>query len=356
MLSSTVEMLDNRQITYLQDRMEEVSRSFALVVPMLEAPFNHYMATAYLLCRVVDNIEDCTQPLEWRQQRFEEFLALLHYPENAASVVAQWEAETWPGLTPAEARLMTVASGLPLWQIYAGIPAAARATMREWTEAMALGMRDIDEPHQSPCLIERNGIQVLETEHDYNHYCYIVAGTVGHMATELAAQHYAFAGSETETLIAQCEACGRALQKTNIVKDFAVDLARGVSFLPQEWMIQADYTPLSLQGASVSWKKMVVADVLDELRAGTDYAVTLPYDAKGYRMASLLCLLPAYETILLAARNQKVLFTPKHQVKISRMKMAQCKRRAKSMLGDNDAIRRYSQEMEQSVLAAFNTP
>ena len=51
------------QSDYLAARMNEVSRSFALVVPSLEEPLDHYMATAYLLCRVADNIEDCGQPL-----------------------------------------------------------------------------------------------------------------------------------------------------------------------------------------------------------------------------------------------------------------------------------------------------
>jgi phytoene/squalene synthetase len=57
--------LTQSQQQYLDTRMHEVSRSFALVVPLLEEPLNHYIAAAYLICRVVDNIEDCEQPFAW---------------------------------------------------------------------------------------------------------------------------------------------------------------------------------------------------------------------------------------------------------------------------------------------------
>ncbi len=37
-------------------------------------------------------------------------------------------------------------------------------------------------------------------QQDYNEYCYIVAGTVGHMVTELVAQHYGFSESVVNEL------------------------------------------------------------------------------------------------------------------------------------------------------------
>jgi hypothetical protein len=55
------------QRRYLTITMDRVSRSFALVVPWLEDPLQDYMATAYLLCRALDNIEDCGQPLAWQR-------------------------------------------------------------------------------------------------------------------------------------------------------------------------------------------------------------------------------------------------------------------------------------------------
>src|SRR3954451_24516373 len=97
---------------YLDQHLGNVSRSFALVIPLLEMPLRHYLATAYLLCRVVDNIEDCLQPAAWKQQRFTEFLQLLRNPREASMVLSLWQDESWPALTDQERRMMGVADRL----------------------------------------------------------------------------------------------------------------------------------------------------------------------------------------------------------------------------------------------------
>jgi uncharacterized membrane protein len=100
---------------YLSDEMEKVSRSFALVVPTLEEPFNFYTAVAYLICRVVDNIEDCTQPFDWKERRFQEFHRLLDEPAVAPQILAIWGQEMWPGLTQDETAMMGEITGMLLW-------------------------------------------------------------------------------------------------------------------------------------------------------------------------------------------------------------------------------------------------
>ncbi len=344
------------QKSYLDTFMNKVSRSFAILIPYLEEPLNYFLATAYLLCRVVDNIEDCHQPAAWKKLRFGEFIQLLHRPDLAPDILHRWQQESWPGLTPDETQLMGLKNGLPLWQIYHLFPADARQIIGRWTQAMAEGMSHLEDSNQSPQFINRRGVQILTTEEDYNHYCYYVAGTVGHLSTELVINHYQLKGAITANLLADCEACGRGLQKTNIVKDFAKDLQRGISYLPDVWLGEANYTPLTLSGASPTWVRKVLYNVVDELRDATAYLLALPYQAAGYRMASLLCLLPAYQTLLLAAEQQENLFTPRHQVKISRLTMGRCIFDASSMVKDNEALRRYSRQLEQAIDATFRVP
>ena len=185
--------------------------------------------------------------------------------------------------------MMGLDGGLPLWQIYAETPEAARARMRLWLSSMASGMIEFTDPDQVHGFVNRDGVRMLARESDYNRYCYYVAGTVGHMATELAIGHYGFNASVAGSLIANSEACGRGLQKTNIVKDFARDLARGISYLPDQWLQEADYAPLSLLGAPLAWKRHVIDDVMGELRVATDYVLALPYSARGYRMGRPAC-------------------------------------------------------------------
>jgi farnesyl-diphosphate farnesyltransferase len=218
---------------------------------------------------------------------------------------------------------------------------------------MAEGMKQLGNPDRCPCFAQRQGVDILATQTDYDDYCYYVAGTVGNMASELIIKQYGLSGDVADVLASRAEACGRSLQKTNIVKDFAKDLARGVCYLPETWLKDAEYRPLSLQGAGAGWKSMVLADVMTELRGATDYLLALPYTAAGYRRASLMCLLPAYETLLLAAQRQKSLFTAEHQVKISRPVMVRCIADSKRLLFDNDAIHRYSRRLERAILDQF---
>ena len=341
------------QTAYISGQMKKVSRSFALVVSLLEEPLREQLATAYLICRVLDNIEDSGQPFAWQEKRFDEFSALLDEPRLAQETLRGWSQESWPGLTADERKLMASDSGYPLWQVYEQIPKLARSSIRHWTSVMASGMERINNPVQMPRFRHYRDVQLLETVDDYDRYCYYVAGTVGHLATELAIYHYQLEEKVAEKLLATCEACGRGLQKTNIVKDFAKDLGRGISYLPEQWHQEVNYTPLVLAGASPNWSYKVVANVLSELQVATDYVLALPSMARGYRLASLMCLLPAYQTLLLGAREHQKMFTAEHRIKISRLTMAKCLVDSRSMIADNDAIRQYSQRLHSAVEDAF---
>lgn len=115
---------------------------------------------------------------------------------------------------------MTLAGGLPLWQIYSQIPHEARAVICQWSSIMARGMENTEDLACQPLFTDCQGVKLLERKCDYDLYCYYVAGTVGHMITGLVISHYSLAGETAIVLSDLCKACGRGLQKTNIVKDF----------------------------------------------------------------------------------------------------------------------------------------
>ncbi len=346
--------LNSNHSQYLQNQMERVSRSFALVVASVEQPLQAYLATAYLLCRVIDNIEDCHQVPLWKKQRFSEYELMLADPALADEILKIWEVDEWPGLTQDEKRLMGSTYGLPLWQIYASLPSACRSIMHRWNRIMAQGMSQLDDQADSPLFIRHEDVLVLSREADYNQYCYIVAGTVGNMATELVIDYYQLESQIANQLLSSSETCGRALQKTNILKDYVRDLERGICYLPAEWLKEIEYTPLYLHGAPLDWKQMTLQNVLNELHTATEYVLTLPYQLKGYRMASLLCLLPAYQTNLLAAEKMTSLFTSQHSYKISRQSLSLCVRDARRMLLDNELVIDYAQKTQTTIERLYN--
>ena len=80
---------------YLDKWMSKVSRSFAVVVAALEEPLSQRLAAAYLICRVIDNIEDCKSAPAWKELRFKEVRQLLQQPALATWILPAWESEAW---------------------------------------------------------------------------------------------------------------------------------------------------------------------------------------------------------------------------------------------------------------------
>ena len=106
--------LTQSENAYLSEYMNKVSRSFTLVAPQVESPLNDYLAVSYLICRVVDNIEDCTISYHAKKSRFSEFSYLLERPEKAGEILKNWEMLDWDGLSFDEFEMMTTADGLTL--------------------------------------------------------------------------------------------------------------------------------------------------------------------------------------------------------------------------------------------------
>jgi farnesyl-diphosphate farnesyltransferase len=343
----------SEEVSYLDTWMNKVSRSFAIVVAALEEPLKYYMSSAYIICRVIDNIEDCTASTGWKKSRFGEISQLVMEPELAQDILKIWDAEPWPGLTQDEKNLMSSRDGLLLWQLFSQFPEEVGRIIRYWSLQMIDGMSHLQDAAYQPKFVNYGGIQVLADEQDYNHYCYIVAGTVGNLVTELVILHYQLTGAVANHLLKYCQACGRGLQKTNIIKDFREDLTRGVCYLPDEWLSEVGYTPLSLHGATREWKRKVLVDVLAELKDATAYTMALPYEAVGYRISSLLCLLPALQTILLAAQSQGSLFTDRHPSKISHQTFAQCVLDANRLARNNQYILDYYQQLDYQINSDF---
>jgi farnesyl-diphosphate farnesyltransferase len=78
----------------------------------------------------------------------------------------------------------------------------------------------------------RNGRLTLENLDDLKAYCYVVAGLVGEMLTELFLLDRPSLAREAGALLSRAGAFGEALQLVNILKDAAGDAAEGRTYLP----------------------------------------------------------------------------------------------------------------------------
>lgn len=341
-------LLNINEKSYIQKTLIEVSRSFAVVIPCLEDGLKEDMAIAYLLCRVVDNIEDCNQEYSWQRKRFQEFRQCFLSESSSTQVLKSWQNFEWPGLTAQEACLMSFDGGRTLFQSFHKLSQTSKSLISEWCIQMANGMEEMVDPN-SVSFQRISNTKVLKTEDDIFRYCYFVAGTVGQMGTQLAINHYGLQGSVAQKILDLSANCARALQMTNIVKDYLEDLQRGISYLPLSWHELNAFASLNLGEDQRVFLNHVINRVCHELTFSKEYITTLPRECSGLRMASLVCLLPALETIKLAAFKSDSIFTKSHTLKISKPVFQNCLKIAKNIVSDNKAIDRTAQESLNSI-------
>ena len=300
---------------FCQALLPQVSRTFAACIRLLPPPVDHQVLVAYLLCRIADTIEDTADLAVGDKER------LLHHFEACL-------AEGGPDAAPLRAafavpriadELLTREADAALREYRALGPAACDA-IRPWVQEMCRGMAQFARVHSEARpgrLVSLTSVDELDT------YCYFVAGTVGHLLTELFRLH---SGRVTPKHYARLKALstsfGLGLQLTNIIKDVADDRQRGWSFVPTQLCSLAGVRPEELLEPAHARRARIVMDSLiskakGHLNDALAYCTALPRSQ--YRIR-LFCLTPLYfavRTLALAERDPRLLDAG-HKVKITR--------------------------------------
>lgn len=209
----------------LEDLLEKTSRTFALSIPVLPEPTRREVMIAYLLFRIADTFEDAAQ---WKPERrieaLREFDALLRCDsrEEAASLSARWSA----AVASPHAGYRELIAEVPfvLDAFFALRPEAigpVRAHVIRSAEGMARYVART-----------RGDTLVLSDLADLRAYCYVVAGIVGEMLTELFLLGRAELSGIAPSLRERAATFGEALQLVNILKDSASDASEGRRYLP----------------------------------------------------------------------------------------------------------------------------
>jgi len=207
--------------------LEKTSRTFALSIPRLPEPIREQVSLAYLLFRIADTFEDAA---EWSRERqigaLEDFCGLLEDPddERAERLAGRWARET-----PIEhdGYLELLAETPAVLTRFGELEEAGRAVIREHTLRTARGMAEI---------VSRtgdDGVLRLRDLEDLRGYCYVVAGIVGEMLTELFLLGDPGLEGTGPCLRERADRFGEGLQLVNILKDAAVDAREGRLFLPR---------------------------------------------------------------------------------------------------------------------------
>ncbi len=339
MSPSDAEALADR--SFCNAMLPRVSRTFALCIRLLPRPLERTTLVAYLICRVADSLEDSERLSPEEKRRL---LALWsdclaeEAPADPTPIIGAFSPPTSD-----EERLVCQAHRV--LREFRRLPADRRAAIRPWVQEMCSGMAEFAAAPRAPSA-ERGGLESLATVAELDRYCYYVAGTVGHLLTELFRLYDRTATAERYArLKSLATSFGRGLQLTNIIKDVSDDRRRGLSFVPRQLCELSGIRPEELQEKrhQDSARRIMLALIRKaklHLNDALAYTTVLPRRQYGIRLFCLTALYFAVRTLRLAESDQRLL-DPEHKVKISRAQVRRTVLVARLVAPSNALVRAY---------------
>ncbi len=289
-----------------------VSRTFALGIKLLPSRLEPPVRLGYLLCRIADTIEDDLALSPTRKaELLDTFLTCFDDPHCADAY-----GDSMGELTTAEDYVDLVGATGEVFALFRNLDSRTQAILRRWVEEMVRGMKRFVLEHPS-------GLRIGSVS-EYHQYCYYVAGTVGHLLTDLWHHHSTLIDGRVYTkLLEDCEPFGEALQSVNILKDIAWDAEReNAIYVPADLLAaQGSAHELILQQSHRAANRVALEPLMriahDDIERSLRYIEHLPLMAMRIRLFCVLPVLFAVATMREIERSDAML-APGGGVKISR--------------------------------------
>ncbi|HYW34455.1 MAG TPA: phytoene/squalene synthase family protein [Balneolaceae bacterium] len=300
---------ENYSDTELQSYLlENVSRTFALTIPELPDPLIRVVSNAYLLCRIVDTVEDEPNLTLSQKENFcSRFIDVVsgtedpvQFSRDLAPYLSNETLETEKELILLTDRVINITHQFNERQ---------QKAMERCIRIMADGMAFFQQQGS------KHGLRNLQ---DVNKYCYYVAGVVGEMLTELFCIYSPAINENHDELMDLAVSFGQGLQMTNILKDVWEDYDRSACWLPRNYF-ENDLANLE-QGKSTEDFKEGIDELIGvthgHLQDAMSYILLIPAEEKGIRRFCYWAVGMAILTIKKIHKNLE--YTNGDEVKISR--------------------------------------
>jgi farnesyl-diphosphate farnesyltransferase len=289
-----------------------VSRTFALGIKLLPSRLELPVRLGYLLCRIADTVEDDLALSPSRKaELLDAFILCFDDPARADSY-----SEVIHELTTSDDYVDLVAATGEVFTLYRGLDKPTRVILRRWIEEMVRGMKRFVVEHP-------DGIRI-STVDEFHQYCYFVAGTVGHLLTDLWHQHSSVVDARAYgRLLDDCEPFGEALQSVNILKDIAWDAEHENSvYVPSDLLAAHGSTHAHMlldshRAANRAALAPLFSIAHDDIERSLRYIENLPLMAVRIRLFCVLPVLFAVATMREIEKSEAML-VPGGGVKISR--------------------------------------
>jgi farnesyl-diphosphate farnesyltransferase len=214
-----------KDMARLDDLLEKTSRTFALSIPMLPEPTRRHVGIAYLLFRVADTFEDAARwPRAKRLAALDDLAGLLEARGGELPAARRWLADA----PIAHAGYLELLRETPaVMEAYWALPTSARAALRRDLLRTVSGMAGFVRRGDACGNLRLSSLRELRD------YCYVVAGIVGEMLTELFLLDAEVLTPFASRLRRRSRFFGEALQLVNILKDADSDATEGRVYLPR---------------------------------------------------------------------------------------------------------------------------
>lgn len=299
------------------EHLKRVSRSFAFCIERLQPPFRNWVALSYILCRLVDTVEDSLwNSKEEQRQSFENFEGFIKNSSEDGAIVA-W-AQSFPDSIPDGEKIL-LKDAVPFFADLHVQPNSVKAVMQRTVLDMCRGMAHFSAHGDK-------GIEVKSLV-EANQYCFFVAGIIGELLTELFA-HSQPGFEVTDEQIADSYRFGLFLQKINLLKDQMRDLLEGRKLVPDRQEM----------------RQSLVADG----QGAINYILSIPSERKDYRIFcawSLFLGLASLPYIDQSWKEQK-------PVKIPRARTLMILGKAELFISQDEKLKKMYNEM---MLSNFET-
>ena len=230
-----------------------VSRTFALTIPQLPIPLQRSIGNGYLLCRIADTIEDDPGlALDDKASLYDEFLSVLNGTADGQQFANRLHPELSDQTIPEERELIRQTAEVV--ELTRRLNQTQQDALIRCVTIMSNGMCEFQ---------NRKSLDGLHDVEELSRYCYVVAGVVGEMLTELFCDYSDEIQARRDEMMAASICFGQGLQLTNILKDIWEDKQVGSCWLPRS-VFSSDDALL---------KELMQSKQSDKMTDGIDYLV-----------------------------------------------------------------------------------
>ncbi len=302
----TSNRFESKEFQYCLQALKNVSRSFALTIPMIEESIRTPILIGYLEARVLDSFEDehLNQiSREKRAQNLKTAFSIIKRPDHQQTEIKIKKiTERAQEYISQPHYLDLVKNFEKIIKIHQALNSAEKKSLVRWLAKMVEGMKKFLE-------------KKINTFEQLDEYCYYVGGTIGGFLTDLLIKNTRkITAKQIQSLKSFYADFGIFLQKVNIIRDFREDVLKNKRiFWPQDAFSGHRLTPLKVLDRKYEVQSLALLDQMlcnayKHIEPIQKYISAIPPDFPGFKKAFTINFQMGVETLKKLKGNPAVFY------------------------------------------------